>query len=203
MKPRFKKPKDTAEERARARLLAHFEDNADRVFYSRQLEILFEREYFHWVTNRAVRGLIAEGRILEQRVAYAALRLCVDPMHGVDEQVGERIGDRAAAQVRKGRKPREPLLLGVTAELTRRFNGDALPVHLELSGTRMVEELRRKLESADDLQLRHFVANAVDADAAGVVAQRIDDRARRRRFLVDVVRVGRLEQGVESRAGER
>jgi len=60
---RFKKPKDTAEERARARLLAHFEDNADRVFYSRQLEILFEREYFHWVTNRAVRGLIAEGRI--------------------------------------------------------------------------------------------------------------------------------------------
>jgi hypothetical protein len=55
--------KDTEEERARARLLAYFEDNPDRVFYSRQLEVLFEREYFHWVTNRAVRRLIAEGRV--------------------------------------------------------------------------------------------------------------------------------------------
>jgi hypothetical protein len=59
----FKKPKDTAEERARARLLAHFEDNPESVFYSRQLEVIFEREYFHWVTNRALRRLVEEGRI--------------------------------------------------------------------------------------------------------------------------------------------
>lgn len=63
----FRKPKDTAEEKARARLLAHFEDNPGTVFYSRQVEILFEREYFHWVTNRAVRGLIDEGRIHTER----------------------------------------------------------------------------------------------------------------------------------------
>jgi hypothetical protein len=59
----LKRIKDTEEEKARARLLAHFEDYPDGVFYSRQLEILFEREYFHWVTNRAVRRLIEEGRI--------------------------------------------------------------------------------------------------------------------------------------------
>ncbi|MBJ9756644.1 hypothetical protein [Burkholderia cepacia] len=52
---------DTEEAKARARLLAHFVDHPEQVFYSRQLEVLFEREYFHWVTNRAVRGLIAEG----------------------------------------------------------------------------------------------------------------------------------------------
>jgi hypothetical protein len=48
----FKKIKDSQQERARARLLAYFEDNPTSVFYSRQLEVLFEREYFHWVTNR-------------------------------------------------------------------------------------------------------------------------------------------------------
>lgn len=42
---------DTDEARARARLLAHFEDHREAVFYSRQLEVIFENEYFHWVTN--------------------------------------------------------------------------------------------------------------------------------------------------------
>jgi hypothetical protein len=55
---------DTEEDKARARLLAHFVDNPERVFYSRQLEVLFEREYFHWVTNRALRGLIQEGHVV-------------------------------------------------------------------------------------------------------------------------------------------
>jgi hypothetical protein len=57
----FRKIKDTEEDRARARLLAYFEDNPDQVFYSRQLEVLFEREYFHWVTNRALRRLVDRG----------------------------------------------------------------------------------------------------------------------------------------------
>ena len=62
MRP-FKKIKDSEEEKARARVLAHFEDDPDNVFYSRQIEILFEHEYFHWVTNRALRRLVEEGRI--------------------------------------------------------------------------------------------------------------------------------------------
>src|SRR5579864_1591070 len=59
----FKKVADTEEDKARARLIAHFEDNPENVFYSRQLEVLFEREYFHWVTNRALRRLVDEGRV--------------------------------------------------------------------------------------------------------------------------------------------
>lgn len=55
---------DTEEDKARARLLAHFVDNREKVFYSRQLEVLFEREYFHWVTNRALRRLIEEGHVV-------------------------------------------------------------------------------------------------------------------------------------------
>lgn len=57
---------DTEEDKARSRLLAYFIDNPDRVFYSRQLEVLFEREFFHWVTNRALRRLIDEGHVLSE-----------------------------------------------------------------------------------------------------------------------------------------
>jgi hypothetical protein len=57
---------DSEEARARARLLAHFEDHPEAVFYSRQLEVMFEREFFHWVTNRALRRLVEEGRIISE-----------------------------------------------------------------------------------------------------------------------------------------
>lgn len=52
---------DSAEARARARLQSHFVDFPDKVFFSRQLEVLFEREFFHWITNRALRRLIDQG----------------------------------------------------------------------------------------------------------------------------------------------
>ena len=56
--------RDTEEEKARSRLLTHFIDNPESVFYSRQLEVLFEREFFHWVTNRALRRLVEERHVL-------------------------------------------------------------------------------------------------------------------------------------------
>ncbi|MHB2165330.1 hypothetical protein [Alsobacter sp. R-9] len=62
----LRRVEDTEEARARARLLAHFEDYPESVFYSRQLEVLFEREYFHWITNRAIRRLVEEGRIVSE-----------------------------------------------------------------------------------------------------------------------------------------
>jgi hypothetical protein len=52
---------------ARARLIAHFEDHPEMVFYSRQLEVLFENEHFHWVTNRAITHLVREGRICSEQ----------------------------------------------------------------------------------------------------------------------------------------
>lgn len=38
--------------------------NKDKVFYSRQLEVLFENKFFHWVTNRAIRELEGKGVLL-------------------------------------------------------------------------------------------------------------------------------------------
>lgn len=62
----FKKISDSEEEKARSRLLSHFIDNPEAVFYSRQLEVLFENEFFHWVTNRALRRIISEGHVFSE-----------------------------------------------------------------------------------------------------------------------------------------
>src|SRR6266542_3620250 len=63
MRP-FRSVPDSEEDKARARLLAHFIDHPSEIFYSRQLEVLFEKEFFHWITNRALRRLIEEGKAI-------------------------------------------------------------------------------------------------------------------------------------------
>ena len=45
-------------------LRAFFVEHREEVFFSRQLEIQHEQDYFHWVTNRALRELRDEGFIL-------------------------------------------------------------------------------------------------------------------------------------------
>jgi len=40
------------------KLIEFFKKNNDTVFYSKQVEIIFERKYYHWVTSRALRGLV-------------------------------------------------------------------------------------------------------------------------------------------------
>ena len=58
-----KKPIDPKEADARGVLKSFFEMNRQRVFYSRQVEVLHEERFFHWITNRAIRGLLDEGAI--------------------------------------------------------------------------------------------------------------------------------------------
>lgn len=62
----FRAVPDSEEDKARARLLAHFVDHPEEVFYSRQLEILFEDEFFHWITNRALRRLVDERIVISE-----------------------------------------------------------------------------------------------------------------------------------------
>src|SRR5678816_4019803 len=54
---------DIYEKDAREHLRPFFEQHRDRVFFSRQLEVQNEDQYFHWVTNRAIRDLEGEGLI--------------------------------------------------------------------------------------------------------------------------------------------
>ena len=54
---------DPAERQARAALIELFENQKERVYFTRQLEIMLEKRFFHWITGRAIRGLQAEGKI--------------------------------------------------------------------------------------------------------------------------------------------
>lgn len=56
-------PMDPAQERARQQIEQYIDQNSDRVFFSRQIEVFFEREFFHWVSNRAIRDLEERGKI--------------------------------------------------------------------------------------------------------------------------------------------
>lgn len=51
---------------ARETLEKFFEENREAVFYSRQLEVRYEKTYFHWITNRAIRDLVEMGKIHEE-----------------------------------------------------------------------------------------------------------------------------------------
>lgn len=55
------RPPDPIEQIAKEELRAYIEENKEQVFFSRQLEVLYEDKYFHWITNRAIRHLEGEG----------------------------------------------------------------------------------------------------------------------------------------------
>ncbi len=50
--------RDPLVDRARFRIRELVMARPGRVFYSRQLEVMLEREFFHWITNRAVREMV-------------------------------------------------------------------------------------------------------------------------------------------------
>src|SRR2546427_23051 len=59
----FLEPADEREVEARDHLREFFRQNREQVFFSRQLEVINEQAYFHWITNRAIRDLEGEGVI--------------------------------------------------------------------------------------------------------------------------------------------
>lgn len=56
------RPPDLVEEKAIDELRIFFEANRE-VFSSRQIEVMFEKKYFHWITHRALSILAEEGTI--------------------------------------------------------------------------------------------------------------------------------------------
>lgn len=58
--------KDKREADAKAALEEFFDRNVERVFYSKQLEVLHENDWFHWITNRALRDLVDDGKVARE-----------------------------------------------------------------------------------------------------------------------------------------
>lgn len=47
-------------------LADYFDRNRERVYFSRQLEVAFESQWFHWITNRGLRMLIEQGLLVAE-----------------------------------------------------------------------------------------------------------------------------------------
>ncbi len=57
------KAEDEYVERAKPALMKFFDENKDTVFYLKQLQVLFEKPFFHWVTARALYALDDDGLV--------------------------------------------------------------------------------------------------------------------------------------------
>ncbi|HKN17075.1 MAG TPA: hypothetical protein VJX47_09040 [Candidatus Sulfotelmatobacter sp.] len=56
-------PRDAKIDQAKEQLVAFFDANPKGVFYEHQIEIIFERGYFHWITGKALHELAAERKV--------------------------------------------------------------------------------------------------------------------------------------------
>ena len=54
---------DPKVDEAKKSLLRFFEQHPQEIFYEHQLEILFEKTYFHWIVGKALRELAEEGKV--------------------------------------------------------------------------------------------------------------------------------------------
>ena len=63
------RPRDPVVDQAKDEIRAFFDRERASVFYKQQLEVIFENDYFHWVTSRALSELAAEGHIAVEREA--------------------------------------------------------------------------------------------------------------------------------------
>ncbi|MCX5919049.1 MAG: hypothetical protein NTX30_20530 [Deltaproteobacteria bacterium] len=61
------RPPDPIESEAKTVIKSFFEMHMKEVFFSRQVEVIHEDQFFHWITNRAIRDLVAEGVILGEK----------------------------------------------------------------------------------------------------------------------------------------
>jgi hypothetical protein len=57
------RPRDPALEKAIARLQDFFQDQPQRLFYSTQIETSLERDFFHWITGKALLELSDAKRV--------------------------------------------------------------------------------------------------------------------------------------------
>lgn len=57
------RPRDSYLDRAKEKLKTFFGSHPESVYYQRQLLVMFEDEFFHWITTRALSELVNEGQI--------------------------------------------------------------------------------------------------------------------------------------------
>jgi hypothetical protein len=63
------RPRDPKVDAAKQGLMARlFTAEPERVFYGRQIEVRFEEDFYHWITDKALRELVDENKIQSTKV---------------------------------------------------------------------------------------------------------------------------------------
>jgi hypothetical protein len=69
-------PRDPQLDPAKTDLRSWFEGKQNAVFYGRQIEVILEKRYFHWITHKALKELTKEGAIeTELRITPSGSKL--------------------------------------------------------------------------------------------------------------------------------
>jgi hypothetical protein len=66
------RPRDPKTDEAKEKVRELIEKDRDRVFYQRQIEVLLEKELFHWITVRALVELSEEGAVKTELVPFGS-----------------------------------------------------------------------------------------------------------------------------------
>jgi hypothetical protein len=66
--PEEARPRDKVVDEAKRELDRFIEEHRKLVFYQRQIQVIFEDKYFHWITSHALLELAAEGRIASENL---------------------------------------------------------------------------------------------------------------------------------------
>lgn len=70
---REERPRDSKVDEAKEYVLGEvFGKDPGRVFYGRQIEVMIERQFFHWITTAALKELVAEGVLQSEKLGIRA-----------------------------------------------------------------------------------------------------------------------------------
>ncbi|MBI4286499.1 MAG: hypothetical protein HY670_11485 [Chloroflexi bacterium] len=62
-------PRDVKIDEAKRELEKFFAGNRDKVYYVKQLEVFFEKRFYHWIVAKAVKELVGDGLLGEEEIA--------------------------------------------------------------------------------------------------------------------------------------
>jgi hypothetical protein len=117
-------------------------------------------------------GLAAHlDRVGKQPLDHALLGLRRDPVGDLDQELDERIDDLGLAGCAGEDQQRQADRLGVAAQLPRRLGHRPPAKALDERGRERPQDIRRKLERADEVELADLGEQALEPDAARVGLQ--------------------------------
>jgi hypothetical protein len=134
------RPRDPVVDQAKDAICNFFDGERTSVFYKQQLEVIFEGDFYHWVTSRAVSDLAAEGYIVEETEELPGIGI-IKLYHGTAHRYWRRQAQQVIALVSQFFDPAFTAGLGAQGE--QMFDA-ALPTVGFLPTARKVRAYRGK-----------------------------------------------------------